>query len=212
MLKGFRLRDRRPLRRIFKMELTQRDREKVRCFTQQFYWKIDKIGECWVWKIPNKAARAFFVNIAGLNYSARQFAWAITKDDWTGPVQAEMLCGKAGCVNPEHMKKGTIGLREFRGGGKVYFLQCDGGGPIKIGFTTKPIEQRVAQLQAFVPETLVILGGIPGDEQAEKDMHLRFRKDRIRRNHEWFRPSEDLLSYLEGLGLRPQRRLEEKIA
>lgn len=85
---------------------------------------------------------------------------------------------------------------------KTYFLQMDspgqGMGPIKIGKTTKSVEERLKQIDATgTPFPVRILYWIPGDHEAE--LHRRFGYCRIRNNREWFRPTEELCAYIHNL-------------
>jgi hypothetical protein len=76
----------------------------------------------------------------------------------------------------------------------VYFLQVEGGGPIKVGASANP-EVRLCCLQVWSPYTLVMLAQFPGGYVEEGYIEHRFAVDLIR--GEWFRPSVDLLSYIE---------------
>lgn len=67
---------------------------------------------------------------------------------------------------------------------------------IKIGYTKNSVEKRLKQLQTSCPEQLYILGWIDGDLETESFLHKKFSKSRIRYNGEWFRPAEDLISYI----------------
>src|SRR4030042_1877657 len=84
----------------------------------------------------------------------------------------------------------------------IYFAQCSGGGPIKIGFTSREPENRVQDLQNANPYELVLLGTISGGKEEEAKLHGRFSDDRLR--GEWFAPSEHLRSWLRDLGFKPQ--------
>lgn len=80
-------------------------------------------------------------------------------------------------------------------GSSVYFIQSGAGGPIKIGFSDDP-GRRLAQLQTGHSGPLALMGWIQGDVSRERELHARFRADRIREDGEWFRPSEALLAYV----------------
>ena len=67
---------------------------------------------------------------------------------------------------------------------------------IKIGYTKNSVKKRLKQLQTSCPEQLYILGWIDGDLETESFLHKKFSKSRIRYNGEWFRPTEDLISYI----------------
>jgi hypothetical protein len=78
----------------------------------------------------------------------------------------------------------------------VYFVQGEGGGPIKIGSATN-IQQRLRDLQIGSPVLLTLLHGVQGDYDLEYALHERFANDRL--HGEWFTPSPELLAYIEGL-------------
>ena len=76
--------------------------------------------------------------------------------------------------------------------GTTYFIQCNLGGPIKIGWTGRTPEERLKDLQSASPWPLTIIGTIQRD--VEKDLHLRFAH--LRTHHEWFRNESELLRLL----------------
>jgi hypothetical protein len=73
----------------------------------------------------------------------------------------------------------------------VYFIQRGRMGPIKIG-TTVNLVGRLSSLSANGSDVLLTLRGSYVEERA---LHEVFKADRIDRT-EWFRPSEDLLSFI----------------
>lgn len=78
--------------------------------------------------------------------------------------------------------------------GKIYFISdCEN---IKIGFTKSNVEKRLKQLQTGCVKKLYILGYITGNIDDEKKLHTMFGASRIRCNGEWFRPTKDLLDYI----------------
>lgn len=76
----------------------------------------------------------------------------------------------------------------------IYFIT--NGESIKIGYTKSNIERRLKQLQTSCPQKLFILGWIDGDKEKEKELHIKFSNSRIRSNGEWFRPTHDILEYI----------------
>ena len=80
----------------------------------------------------------------------------------------------------------------------VYFLQIDPpSGPVKIGFTKRRVEDRVAEGQTFSPDSIRILVESIGSKKDEARLHRRFAHLRIR--GEWFelKPDlQDLILYL----------------
>jgi len=76
----------------------------------------------------------------------------------------------------------------------IYYIQPSNGGPIKIGYTSKPVEQRIAELQTGCPDKLVLLHTEQGTLDDEAAIHSKFSKHRV--NGEWFRPSPELLKHI----------------
>lgn len=76
---------------------------------------------------------------------------------------------------------------------RIYFIQSELGGPIKIGCTNN-LEKRLCDLQAGSPLKLILLGTIYGGYEKEENLHKRFGKHRI--HGEWFNLSDDLYIYL----------------
>jgi hypothetical protein len=89
-------------------------------------------------------------------------------------------------------RKGSLGLMA---GPCVYFIQSGDSGPVKIGYSDDP-GRRLAQLQTGHPESLVLLCWIAGGPTKEREVHDRFRAERLREDGEWFRPSADLMAYI----------------
>lgn len=76
----------------------------------------------------------------------------------------------------------------------VYFVQtASSEGPIKIGMAQN-IARRLGTLQTAHPWKLTLLLWIEGDRGVERDLHWKFKQDRI--NGEWFMPSDALLNYI----------------
>lgn len=74
----------------------------------------------------------------------------------------------------------------------TYFVQAVSGGPIKIGFTTRKPNERLAALQTGAPVELKIVGLLAGNR--EREMHERFRDARL--HGEWFTPSKQLVQFI----------------
>lgn len=74
----------------------------------------------------------------------------------------------------------------------TYFVQSVDGGPIKIGFTSKDPNERLAALQVGSPTKLRIVGLLPSN--CEKELHKRFADHRS--HGEWFHASKDLLEFI----------------
>lgn len=89
--------------------------------------------------------------------------------------------------------------------GVVYFIQAGRHGLIKIGKTKGRVKDRLAQLQTGSAEELRLLITIPGYSKREQELHTRFRHARER--GEWFRPSQELLAFIDGISYAGTRRL-----
>lgn len=77
----------------------------------------------------------------------------------------------------------------------IYFIQADGVGHVKIGFTANDdAAVRLATLQVGSPVPLKLLGTIPGTLGDEKNLHRRFASARV--HGEWFRPIPELLALI----------------
>jgi hypothetical protein len=79
--------------------------------------------------------------------------------------------------------------------GCIYFLGL--GSFVKIGFTLKPIHERIARLQTGAPERLVILGLQTGQKHEEAELHSRF--GRYRSHGEWFQNEWPVAAYIASL-------------
>lgn len=94
---------------------------------------------------------------------------------------------------------------------EVYFIQSGDGGPIKIGYSTN-VAVRLADLQTASPHDLTLLASLPGGPKLEKVIHRGFDEHRIK--GEWFRPAEDLLTFIEevriGAFARPESHSNEE--
>jgi hypothetical protein len=80
--------------------------------------------------------------------------------------------------------------------GVVYFIREKGTGCIKIGKTTD-VRGRIKGLQTGSPQGLQLLAVVPGYTEVEERLHRRFAADRV--SGEWFRPSSELLAFIDGV-------------
>ena len=76
----------------------------------------------------------------------------------------------------------------------IYFIRSGSKGPIKIGFTSNSVEERMSDLQVGNPFKLYLVGCISGGIDKEAELHQMFKDDRI--NGEWFRSSFLLNKYI----------------
>ena len=56
----------------------------------------------------------------------------------------------------------------------IYFLQGERTQLVKIGYTTRPIAERLTRHQGSSPDTLHFLGACPGDRVLETELHHRY--------------------------------------
>lgn len=74
---------------------------------------------------------------------------------------------------------------------RVYFIQADVGGPIKIG-VAQDLRSRLSTLQTSSSAKLILLAHMPGYEPEEYALHQKLAAYRIR--GEWFQPHPDVLA------------------
>ena len=79
----------------------------------------------------------------------------------------------------------------------VYFIRADCPvGYIKIGIANNP-KGRLAGMQVHCPYLLRLLATSTGGRKVEKELHRRFHDAHVR--GEWFRPTPELLAFIEAL-------------
>jgi hypothetical protein len=77
----------------------------------------------------------------------------------------------------------------------IYFVQAEGVGHIKIGYTDgESADSRLATLQTGSPVPLRILHTMPGTMEDEKNLHRRFASAGV--GGEWFKAVPDLLAMI----------------
>jgi hypothetical protein len=79
----------------------------------------------------------------------------------------------------------------------IYFMQAEGGGPIKIG-TSKRLARRLVTLRWLTGQPLKVLAVMPGNRHRERQLHARFSRYRVA--GEWFDPSDVLLAFISSEG------------
>ena len=85
----------------------------------------------------------------------------------------------------------------------VYFIQdVDRRGNIKIGFTARTVEKRIAELGTGSPVLLVVLRKVRASRAFEAGLHERFAEER--QYGEWFRPSARVLAFIEQVKDHPE--------
>jgi len=104
------------------------------------------------------------------------------------PDLRPLLCGAA-----EYRKAHQRPERAPSSARRVYFIQAQHSGLIKIGSAASP-RQRLQTLQTGSPEPLVLLGDVPGGGRRERELHRKFADDRS--HGEWFTPSSALTDFI----------------
>lgn len=77
--------------------------------------------------------------------------------------------------------------------GFVYFIQAEGGGPVKIGWAKRP-KKRLSSIQTSHKDRLVIRKLVAARTEAEAKFHKRFAKSRLQ--GEWFEATPDLVAFM----------------
>ena len=90
---------------------------------------------------------------------------------------------------------------------KVYLIQADEDGPIKIGVATN-VSSRFSSLQVATHIPLKLLGLIDGDEKMERRLHKKFEDLHLR--GEWFMPGTALMDFAAALPPPPPVEVREK--
>lgn len=78
----------------------------------------------------------------------------------------------------------------------IYFIEIVGDTPVKIGHTSKPVNQRLSQLQVGNPKPMRVVATVDGDKEMEGYLHAMFAEAHIR--GEWYERTEAVLDFLEG--------------
>lgn len=82
----------------------------------------------------------------------------------------------------------------------IYVIQRDGEkGLVKIGFTTRKISVRAAQIGVKDKCDVRVLAVASGDRDDEKRLHDRFATHHVR--GEWFSPHSSILEFAASLGI-----------
>lgn len=72
----------------------------------------------------------------------------------------------------------------------MYFIEAIGANLVKIGFTDRPIEDRLRELQTASPHQLRVLAIAEGDLKTESSYHERF--SHLRETGEWFKLDSEI--------------------
>lgn len=78
--------------------------------------------------------------------------------------------------------------------GAIYVARWADDSPVKIGFTSKPIPERLKTLQSLMPYRLYLVSARVGDTGDERRLHQRFAGQRML--SEWFEPCPEIDAYI----------------
>lgn len=74
----------------------------------------------------------------------------------------------------------------------IYFIQVDGGGPIKIGITKNDPRKRMSKIQSDCPWPVSLLGATTGALDDEAAFHRNLSAFKMQ--GEWFKPAPEVLA------------------
>lgn len=106
-------------------------------------------------------------------------------------VTIELPPPKAGAPAPPVPRRGPSWVK-----GRVYFIEADGAGRVKIGFTKGNVQERLRQIQTGSPFPLRVVAVVDGSLQRESNLHARFRHLRVAPNVEWFHFGQEIRDFL----------------
>ena len=80
----------------------------------------------------------------------------------------------------------------------VYFIRMKGTNFIKIGFTSRDLKERMAELQTAAPLALELLTTFEGDESIESELHRQCWQYKTNGGDEWFEIPDQILEGILG--------------
>lgn len=87
------------------------------------------------------------------------------------------------------------GIIRYSKSGWIYFVLSSETKEIKIGYTERNVDKRIAEMQTGHPHKLELLASLSGNMEFEKSLHRKFGAMRIR--GEWFMPDPALIQYID---------------
>ncbi len=94
-----------------------------------------------------------------------------------------------------NVKNNNLRASDLLDPGRVYFVRCEQGGEIKIGFTKIEVGVRLSSMQSGCPYDLKVVGIIdPANRLLEAYLLMKFSPWTIR--GEWFYPCSELIDFI----------------
>jgi Meiotically up-regulated gene 113 len=75
---------------------------------------------------------------------------------------------------------------------------------VKIGYTSRPVEERLRELQTGSDRELTLLATMPGEKEDEQYLHCKFRH--LHERGEWFKLTIGLAIFIHGIKTMPTIR------
>lgn len=149
-----------------------------------------------------------FGGVEVIRFDSRQLSGGKRRQKW---LTRCLSCGVTKLVTPEFLDQKPrscgclrnlgVSPKRKQNEGRVYFIEAVDGGFVKIGWSCRPLQSRLAALQSGCPLLLVIRGEIAGTMATERLYHKRFASLRVRPNGEWFRNDGELASFINELSV-----------
>lgn len=88
---------------------------------RRFWSRVDKSGDCWIWKANDKTSRYGRFETRGQHgrrkVAAHRIAWELLRGLVPDGMELDHLCRNTRCVNPDHLEPVTHRVNVLRGEG-----------------------------------------------------------------------------------------------
>jgi len=160
------------------------------------YFYPQKRKDC-LWPVIAKGGEAIGIKRGVYRWGARDFLRSMLSFLSLEAGLQYLYWQRKSCQLYEHSPWFEDGTFQ-RSHGKIYFIQSEIGGPIKIGWAyVDGIQSRFETIQSMNPFRLKILATLEGNIQLEHKLHKRFASDRL--HGEWFNSSPAIMSFIKRL-------------